>query len=196
MSAIDPYTEVRLVHIASYVTRMIAQLPFQFQYKPRWRALVTALGTGAQLLEDITFSLLTDTTLNAATGDALEQWGDTVLEPKVDLPDSDYLPIILGRLPATKNGGSPDEWITLYETLTASPVKYSELFPASIQLVAFPEKPFRNDYARRIHRTMVRAKVVGIGMELVESPPGGFLLDTESQGLDSGLLGRVLPPSG
>ncbi len=189
-----PSTSTRLEHIPDHEERAEALLPFVFRTRPRFCALVQSMGAGVQLLEDALYDVVAGGTLDNATLDALGQWGDIVGEEKGALLDEEYRLIIRSRVLANKCGGTRDELIVLYQTLTApSEVRLVDNYPAALTLTATRGTAMRDEFARRVRRVMVQAKTMGVRINLVEAVHGSFAFDTPGAGYDVGTLSRVLP---
>ena len=189
-----PTTSTRLEYIADHEGRSTAQLPFQFRIKPRFCSFVQSIASAVQMLEDANFDLLIGSTLDAAVGDALAQWGDLVGEEKGALTDTEYRQIIRSRVLANRSAGTRDEMIVLYQTLTApSTVVHVDNFPAAFTMTAKRGTSMRDEFARRVRRVMEDAKPMGIKMNLIETNFGSFAFDTPGAGYDVGTFSRSLP---
>lgn len=175
--------------------RAVGFLLQQWQESPKLVALVESLATGAQHLEDQSFGLLVSTTFTAATGVALEQWGQLVGEVRGGLDDEDYRAFIESRILANNSTGTTDQLIEILQLSTApSIVRHTNLFPACFQMEVLRTEPLSSLRAERVGRLMRLVKPAGICMLITEAAVGsfGFLDNPEALGLDAGLFARVL----
>lgn len=191
----------------NHVGLMLARMPSQFRDKPRIRALIQALALGVQCLEDDMFGVLISTPLDVATGDALNQWGALVGEPRGGLSDEDYRVFIDARVLVNISEGTPDELIEIFRRITAPQISIIfRLYPkASFGIWVLRESFMGDNRARRVGSMMRDAKPGGTEMMLVESVSGffGFSADPghpgvpedpedASLGFDEGLFSRQL----
>ena len=172
--------------------------------KPRIRALCRALGGGAQAQEDMAFDVQVSTTLEDATGHALDQWGELVGEQRGPLSDNDYRPFIYARLLANRCAGtidSDEETVGLLEVLEACTgdfvrVWHEDNFPAGLYLVVERRSFMTLPMLRRVSRLMEQVRPAGRHMTVIETVVGGYGFedDTEAEGLDVGPFSRLVLP--
>ncbi len=160
----------------NHVGIMLARMPSQFRDKPRIRALIQALALGVQCLEDDMFGVLISTPLDVATGDALNQWGALVGEPRGGLTDEDYRVFIDARVLVNISEGTPDELIEIFRRITAPQIsiRYVQLPKATFGIWVFRDAPMGDNRARRVASMMRDAKPGGVEMILVEEVSGYF----------------------
>lgn len=200
----DP--EGNLVLIPDHADIMLARLPLQFRQQPRFEALIRSIGLGIQCVEADAFGMLVSTTLEASTGDALDQWGELVGERRGGLDDDDYRVFIEARILANKSNGSPDEIIEIWRRITAPQisVRYTLHPLACFTLSVLRAEPMNDERAARVGAFMRIIKPGGVAMDLVEAITGyfGFLDDPghpgveaddgASFGFDEGMYSRLL----
>lgn len=165
--------------------------------RPRIRAYMRALGAGAQLLEDQAFDILESTTLENATGHALDQWGDLVGEQRGPLSDNDYRPFILARMLVNRSAGTIDELIEILDICTAPNlyVWHEDNLPAGLYLVVVRNSFMTEARRRRVSRLMEAARPGARHMTVIEAVPDAFGFDDTpySTVFHSGLSRLVLP---
>ena len=185
----------QLQYIPDHGERSVERLLVRWD-QPRIRAYVRALGAGAQLHEDQTLDLLASTTLENATGHALEQWGELVGEQRGGLSDGAYRQIILAKALAMRCDGTIDR---LLEVLAAAAgpdaAAYHEAnYPAEfIMWVVRPS--FMGDLQlRRVARIMELVRPAGRRMDLIEAITGyfGYTPDDGAEGFDIGPYSRLI----
>lgn len=166
--------------------------------KPRIRALTAALGAGVQMQEDLQWDLLTSTTLDAATGDALDQWGDLVGEQRGALADQSYRQFLQARMLANRCPGTVDSLIELLEVAAAPvlDVYHQDNLPAGIYLVVQRAAFLPDATRRRIARLIEGVRPGGRHLTVIEALPGafGFSGATGSGGYGVGPLSRLIRP--
>lgn len=157
-------------YVADHKDRALDELYWQFERQPRIAALVSALAEGAQTLEDAQFDLLTSSTLTAATGQELDQWGQLVDERRHGLDDSTYRAVIQVKIKALRTTGKIDELIDIYERITeADEVRYFTHYPAGFRLTAYRTSPMSDRHVRRVKRIMAVTRPAGVAMVLAEA---------------------------
>lgn len=191
-----PVSTTGLVLIPDHAAKAIDDLIGELR-QPRISALAEAMATGVQVSEDLTFELIVDRMLDVATGDALDQYGENVGEPRGGLSsDPEYRRFIRARIAANESGGSTDELIQIWRIVTGPSISVLEtpLYPAGFQLVVVREAPLSDEAARRVRALMEDAKPSGISMILIEAVVGyfGFITNPDAEPLDVGLLARSL----
>ncbi len=163
---------------------------------PRWKAWAKGIGCGLQMLEDDLFNILTGSLFDTAGGIMLDRWGAIVNEPRGGLSDTEYRSFIRARILTSVCGGTGDEYITIYNLITAPNlgVRLVAKFPACFVITVLRDGPMRDEVARRVTRMMEDAKADGIGMGLQEAVLShfGFEDDPLAAGFNRGLLARRL----
>lgn len=189
-----------LVYTPDYKARAVANLLSQYQRAPRIKALVEALAQGVQDCEDEGFNVLMSTTLVAATGAQLDQWGDLVGEARGNLTDPDYRRFITARIRANNSQGTTDEIIAIW-SLVVFPfieIRHHNYPPATFELIVLRDDYLADEVAARVGTLLREVKPAGVAMMLIETIPGdaGFVEAAGSPWfrlpLDVGPLARTL----
>lgn len=159
------------------------------------RAFMVAALRGVQALEDDLHGLYVGTTLDLATGHALEQWGELVGEPRGALDDEAYRMFIRARILANNSDGNPETLQTVVELITEpSVVQIVRTPPLGYEVVIRRSNYMDDAHARRVGRLIRQIKPVGVSVFIVEMAEGylGFEGDPEAYPLDLGELCRNL----
>lgn len=182
----------QLTYIGDHAERAVAAALAQDRFRPRLRALLEAMGEGAQTQEDQFFDLLVSRGLDMATGAALNQWGAIVGEQRGALGDDDYRRFIRARILANICEGTPDELLAIFALVTGpSDVRYFLHPPAGFRLQAARTAPLSDVVVRRVRRLMQSIKPAGVSMVLTESTPASMLFGVAGRGFGS-TFSRVL----
>ena len=170
--------DLPVAYIPDHAERLNRRMLSQDREQPRLKALMMALGDGAQLLEDTAFDVLVGTRLELATGVNLDRWGELVGELRLGLTDGDYRRFIRARVLVNVCNGTPDELVTLYKlVMDTDRVQYVRPgAPAFFSLQAVRSSWLSEALRRRVRRLMGAAKPAGVAMELIEAigDPFGF----------------------
>lgn len=181
-----------IAYIPDHRERAVNALLSQYQHAPRIVALVRALAGAVQAIEDSAFDLLVSSTLTAASGDLLDQWGRIVGERRGGLDDADYRRFIEARILANRSGGTTDRLIRVF-SIVAGPgeVRHFDLFPAGFALTIKRDAPLDDAIRRRVRALMESIKPAGVGLSLIEASPAAFQLDS-GPGFGRGELSRII----
>jgi len=187
-------TTTAFVYEDDLATRARNDLLQQWWTKERFVAFARALGYGAQVQEDASFDVLVSTTLDLATGDALDQWGDTVGEYRQGLLDGPYRNFIKARILANRSSGKLDELIELATIVTApSNVVTKELFPKHVTIYALRQNFMDDLWRTRVHNLMMAVKPAGTALALIEVQPKHFgFAASPAFGFDVGGFARLV----
>ena len=163
-------------HKTDYEQEGLSRLPAQFQGKPRIEAILGAVLGEIQALEDAHWQLFVERRLDIATGEALDQIGRLVGEPRVGLPDADYRLRIRLRIHRNVSRGEPERLIRVVHELTqSSAVQLEEPSPGVVRITfdgqAIPPE---------LHGAMEDVAAVGVRLHLVNAPVGGFVFSKVS----------------
>ena len=181
-----------LVYIPNFRDVASSLLLSQYRESPRVQALVRACAGAAQEIEDIGFDLLVSTTITAASGWVLDQWGAVVGEERGDLDDEDYRRFIEARILANLSDDSTDRMIKIFE-IVAGPgeVRHFDLFPAAYALTIKRNSPLTGAIRSRIRALMEEIKPAGVGLTLIEGTSEAYQYDI-GPGLDQGEFSRII----
>jgi hypothetical protein len=188
-------TETQLAYIPDHGDRAVGKVLSQFKRKPRIAALIRALASGTQELEDELFSLIVSRTLTAATGAELDQWGSVVGEPRGSLGDSDYRRFIRARTMVNVCKGDVDSLIAIWQVVMGTEdVRFLPTYPAGYRLQAVRSALLPEYVRRRARRIMVDPKPGGVTSVCVEARRGffGFSGNPDALGFDVGRYARIL----
>ena len=181
-----------LPYIPDFRDMAVSLLLSQYRDSPRVRALVRACAGAPQKIEDIGFDLLVSTTISAASGWVLDQWGAVVGERRRGLDDEDYRRFIEARIAANLSEGTTDELIEIFE-LVAGPgdVRHYTHYPAGFKLVIFRDSPLTDALRSRIRALMESIRPAGVDMVLAEATQNTYQYDS-GPGLDQGEFARSI----
>ncbi len=174
-----------------------AMTPVAFQGRPRIEALLGAIADQIQVIEESAYDVLVSTSIASASGDALDQWGDLVGEPRGDLIDLDYRRFISARLLANRSGGTPDDLLAVWDLVTApnTAIRYEPVEPAGFVLWSVRSGFMDDATKRRVARMMGDIKPAGVDMLLIEALTGGLGFDDPGSGwtgFDAGGFARII----
>jgi hypothetical protein len=111
----------------------------------RMEAFLSALAHGAQTVHNDIYETYIGTSLEAATGEALDQWGDWVGD------------IIRAKIIATDKKSSTPVLAEVYRTaISANDLIYSPAYPAGISLTAIVDEMPGEYYSERIRNLLER----------------------------------------
>lgn len=157
-------------HVTTHVVDGVALLPHQFHRGGDVDALAASWLAEVQEAEDAAWSIL-GATLEAATGDALDQLGELLVWPRGSLSDADYRAVLSVVVKCNRSAGTGDELLAILEDVMASTgFALTEYFPAA--LVAEPEAA-PSLGVELLHLLLKRAKAGGVKLHTIALPVGG-----------------------
>lgn len=168
------------------------------QYKtPKTEALVGAVATPAQDLEDALNQLLTQRWITTAIGAQLDVLGAIVGQPRDNLDDGSYRLFLQARVLVNRSSGGPEELYKIFKVVLSSmatmELRYFQpaAFTMTIHGVAIT-----NDLAAILAQLLKSARAAGISAQLIWStvdPADTFTLDgVLGQALDHGHLAETI----
>jgi hypothetical protein len=172
--------------IFDHIAQALEVLLSQFADSPRLQAFIEVLLTQVQELEDEANAVLS-TSLDNSEGDALDQYGALVGEPRDGLSDEEYRKFILVRIRANRSNGNPEVIAGILADLSGGAVKYRLLYPASYALDYQLDQP--GDASLRSRWVKVLESVTPAGVllaEVVESGPNAFGFEGDETALGFG----------
>lgn len=179
-------------YIPDHAARAVELMLSQDRSKPRMVAAVRGTAEASQWIEDVVFDLLISNNVDDATGSLLDRWGRFVMEPRGGLADEDYRGFVRARLAANLSGGTIDEMLMVFASITApAVVTNAELYPAGFALTAVLANPLGDDLRARVRVFMRNLKAGGVGLTLIESTAVAFTYD-DGPGFDAGELSRLI----
>jgi len=170
----------RLGYQADLPGRAQGRLLRQWQDKPRMVAFARALGYGAQVLEDATFSVVVGSTLQNSAGHRLDQWGDLVGERRGGLNDADYRRFIKARIKANRSTGKMDEILEILALVTEPvAVRSRDMFPCAFEVTILRQSLLPRPVWAKVRDLARSIKPAGIAMVVTEvaGPFLGFYAD-------------------
>lgn len=195
---------LNLVHVPDHAERMVAKLPTRLQAgSPRLVATVYGMGLAVQEMEDLLFATLDLSTLDNASGEQLDRWGDMVGEERGPLGDASYRRFIRARMKINRwhdAGVRPpiDDLISIWRTIMGSDLTFYVLLPpATFELVAVRPFLLPAPEAERVVRAMQDVVPAGVAMVLSEATPSMLGVDRSTLPTayaGGGLIARRLSP--
>lgn len=184
----------QVAYQGSYATRARELLPSQFRDLPGWIAWTKAVGAVFQSIEDLAFYAIVDRHLLAATGAALEKWGDLVGEQRLGLTGDEYRRVIRAKIMAYRSNGEVDSLVRIYQVLMGTAEVHARPLTKHMTLQAVRNTPLSDVMAQRVPRVMAAARSAGESLTLIEAMQQslGFTGNPDALGLDAGVLARTL----
>ncbi len=157
-----------IVKITDHIIAAKKRLLEQYKGKARMEALIEALVTPVQPLEDAFFQLLEERYLETSVGFQLDRLGDIVGISRDGLNDDQYRLRIRARIFVNVSNGEPETLILVYKLLTLSNlVILEELFPAAAGLMCDgPDIPDPED-VQFIADLMEAAALAGVRIDFL-----------------------------
>lgn len=166
------------IKITDFADRLRSLLTGRFQRKENFIRLFTALGDGAQDIEDTQFELLEDRSLGTATGVQLDLLGDLLGETRQGRTDEDYRSALSLRIIISQESGEPESIIRAALSLSgATRVQLLEGFPASIVVDIREGDPPDN-----FNSELKRATMAGVGLTTIQSSANPFTTEGDPDG--------------
>lgn len=182
----------------------------QFHSSPLLQTLVEVLMGQVQDCEGVAWQLLTERTLDYATGDQLEGLGLIVGEPRNGRDDDEYRVALRVRIAVNRSNGKPEEILNVLDLIFSGALdaQVREYYPASFTIDLHNPAVAPNT-ADVVVRFLRDAKPAGVGMNLGysvvpqaetlvwgdyegQSVIGGPLDDYEGADVDPGVCGGVI----
>lgn len=190
-----------ILHRTDLVERALRLMPRRWRGNmARFEELLSLFAGVLQELEDTTVALVLETTLDAAEGVHLDQYGELVGEPRGDLEDDDYRRMIRARIAINGSNGRPEDLITILALILnlESDIELLEWFPREVGLQYKIDPPTSDALRAKLVDAMDRAATGGVRVRLVEVRAGrpffGFA-GGNAKGFGVGHLGAALTPS-
>jgi len=178
--------------IVSHYELAVEETPSQLR-QPVYLAFLAACCTAIQVLEDDALFVIDDTTIDNATGDALNQLARLVGEPVAGVSTVDLRRLIQARILAGRSRGNVDNILAvLIQAAGTEDVRHYDVPPARAYLAAIVDSPAPDLIRRRIGAMMRQVKPAGVSLSLVEAGVGyfGFSEDPDALGFDVGPFAR------
>lgn len=181
----------------AHVAEAEARLLSQEVGSTNLRALMGLIVARYQGLEDALYPLVTDRTLVDGVGDALDQWGDLVGEPRFALTDDEYRRVIQVRILVNLSNGTPERLLTILSALVAPffTARLLEAYPGAISFSYTRSTPLSAAGRERLTRLLQLAAASGVQIDWViegGNPVFAFEGHPEAAGFDVGAFGETL----
>lgn len=156
---------------AEHVTEALARLLEQFKHRPNLEALISALVSQIQDVENSAFDLYLERWVDSATGVNLDNLGELVGQPREGRLDGEYRRWIKARILVNRTNGHGDDLIRIAELVlgTLENFELIEYYPAAYNIVVtnYPDDP------QTLFDIFFAAKPAGVGfiLEVSESSP-------------------------
>lgn len=180
--------------ITTHVQDGLDNLLSQYQDKPRFVALITAILTEVQRLEDVAYAVLIGRLLDTAVGVQLDRIGALVNWPRLGHVDSDYRRLIKVAVQILRHDCQAEDTAKIWRQLLDGepPVRNLAHPPAHFQLSWIADStPTPQSWLDVIVPLMPLLACMGVSWELIEGGDAeAFIFDTDARAFDSGKLGR------
>lgn len=114
-----------ITNITDHENRALDRLLEQQKAKPVLAAVVGALSTQVQALENMFQSLLSARAITTATGDQLDGLGALVGEPRNGRTDTEFRIAIRARIAINRSSGTANEILGVLTAATADPAEFT-----------------------------------------------------------------------
>lgn len=185
--------------IIDHQDRIVEALPWPLGASERVEAWAQAVGRQVQDVEDATWALVHETSLDLARGVQLERWGERLGEPQGSLTVEEWRWLLKGKLVLRRSGGQVDDVTRALRIATGNqgPVYLYAFPPAKVGIQYFADPELSAAHRIRVRQWVALSLPAGIGLEhIIEMPISGFGLDSDDdallEGLDDGLLGVMI----
>jgi hypothetical protein len=150
-----------LAHVPDHVAVGLDALIHDLR-KPRIQALATSILLEVQELEDACWSVYVGTMIRDAVGDALDQLGALVTQPRENRSDDFYRLWILARALVLRSSGRPPELLRIARMLLPTDVRVQllEEYPAGMTVRLLGAVP--HDAGRALAAMLRAAKASGV----------------------------------
>lgn len=179
-------TATELVQNTQHVEEGISHLIEFFRNGPRNRAVLTAVLSQAQEIEDAFWQLYTERSIDVAVGEQLNILGRIVGELRGDRADEDYRAAIRVRILVNSSDGKPEQLIAI--VLGISPlavVTFTENYPAAIRIRV---SSLGSATLQTMYTLVQQAKPAGVRLQLTAGSPTVGAVDGSPAG---GIVGAV-----
>lgn len=178
-------------YIQDYPAELRAKVYSWFRQNPRISALIEAIGTTAQAVEDEMFDVLVSSYIDTATGLSLDNIGSWYGARRGSLNDSEYRRLLRVTRRAQRSNGELPVLLDIVATAMDDPEP--EAFPAypaafRISFTATASAALLS----RLKPLVEDATKLGVGVQLLYSEGSPFTFDVDGLGLDDGYLLEIL----
>lgn len=160
-------TLTRAQHLEASVARMASV----YKDKPVLRAFLSAVARQAADLDTVLANLYTDRGLETADGAQLDQLGRVLDEARGALEDTAYRAKLQLKIIRIYSEGTAATLLQIFQLLTnAAEIEFTEVFPASISLVAVEPDGLLSDTT--IRQAMDSARAAGVSSAYISKTNG------------------------
>jgi len=160
--------------------------------RERIRKLCELIADQVQLMDNVTWQVLTNSILATATGDILDEYGKIFDHARGALTDAQYRRALSTVIAAHQSDGLAKEVIYLASTLIGVPVRYQQYQPAAYRLTYTIATAIASDWETRVLAILEIARPAGVSYQLVEgdSTGAGTFTFNIGPGFNQGKLAR------
>ena len=166
-----------------------ANLISQFRGRANIEALLDALVTQCQDIEDTGFEIITETAIATAVGVQLDGLGDIVGIERGGSADAEFRVRIEAQVLVNKSSGTIPQLLEILEVLGASSITLSEYYPAKMEIQVDSILAGGVIAANAVDEARAGGVGLGFAWHISTNP---FIFDTAGQGFDQGELAEHL----
>lgn len=153
------------------------------------RALLTAVSSPIQALEDLMYGLALAGSIDSATGRELDVFGVLVGEYRGGLNDDEYRRILKNKARAARSDGTREALIAIFESMFEGrgAVSIPDRYPATVDFVLSTDDDVSVRFRRRAARILREAVPLGVGARFtITVSTGGFVFGGVDAGDETG----------
>lgn len=164
-------------YIPDHAERLVRRMPTALQAQLRLPLILQGLAAGIQELEDVAFSVLDGSTLQAAKGEQLRRWADLVGQGYDGLTDHQLRRFVQARLRVLRlyRHGTEAPIDALIDIALvangADSVRYFGLYPAGLNVTMFRSRWMAPEEVSALVRLLGDAIPAGVSWCLTEALP-------------------------
>lgn len=177
----DPTEEHLVIYVPNHEEKAQDLLLTQHKNKVRIPALAAAFGLGAQLAEQLSWSVIVGaSTLDHAEGVNLDRWGALVGEYRGGLDNEQYRSFIeLRMLVNTTFPNEDNVWTVVSRAVDPYPVRFWPLYPGGLKAIVASEDWLSDAVRAHIQGLIRDFRPAGTIFPIVEFVPDHMALDWE-----------------
>ena len=177
--------------ITTHVTDAEGNLVQQYKEATKLKALLGALSTQVQSLEDALHSLIEGRWIENASGQVLDDFGEIIGQERMGFDDDFYKILLYVKMGENVSQGETERVIDIYKIITrATLVQLSEIYPAGIELMSNGSiNPITAEF---IYDKIQRVRAAGVRIDRIghfDAKPFGFAKAPGAAGFNQGKLG-------
>lgn len=183
-------------HIFDHIERALDNLVTPLFDKPVITAIVKAVASEVQELEDAAWSCIAERLLDTASGVQLDQWGEVLGEPRLGLNDIEYRAFLAARILSNLSEGEPDRLARILSILVGgAAARYVPHYPAGMMFEYVTDEPTSEKRRARINAQMEAVAPAGVEVDYItEASSGyfGFADNPDALGFGDGLFAEII----